>query len=415
MGDVHVVAVLHEPAEGAAHGQDVVVGMRGKDEDPLGEYPCRPRAQRAHRGVARAGLGRVSAAGPAGDRVLHLVEPGEVRLVGRAVHADQVLQPRLVVVVVGQFEDGFPQGLGEPQDRAAGHPRVPGKPLVVEGAQEPRSAEAREGAGGGLVHHVERVVMVLQEGRGDLGGDLPLDRLADDPRLVLAPGHQDDPARLEDRADAHRDRVAGGVHLAPEVPRGVPSSQGIQGDLAGAGALGASGLVEADVAGAPDPEDLEVDPARRPDGRLVLLAVGVHLGLGHRPVGNVRVLGQDVDVVEQVRLHEVPVASGLGGRHREVLVQVEADDVAEAQALLAVEANELGVKVERRRSGRQAQDGRLALGLASADQGRDLAGDRLGGLHAVGEYDQGYVLEAVGSRGAGFDHRWECFPVSIRS
>ena len=82
-----------------------------------------------------------------------------------------------------------------------------------------------------------------------------------------------DLARLEDRRHAHRDRFAGDVLLAEEIGRGVPPGHQVERDQPRP-ALGArAGLVEADVPGPADAEQLEVDASGGLDRRLVAAAL----------------------------------------------------------------------------------------------------------------------------------------------
>jgi hypothetical protein len=93
------------------------------------------------------------------------------------------------------------------------------------------------------------------------------------------------------------------------------------------------------VTGATDAEDLNVDPAGVADRRLVLAAVLFDLGVGQRAVGNVDVFFEDVDVIEQVLVHESHVALQLIGLHRKVLVEIERHDVAKGEALFLVQSH----------------------------------------------------------------------------
>src|SRR5688500_13460050 len=106
--------------------------------------------------------------------------------------------------------------------------------------------------------------MPLQERGGHLVIHLAFDRAPDDVRLVLAGREDQDLARLEDGGDPHRDRLAGDVLLAEEVRRAVLAGDEVEGDEAGAALQAGAGLVEADVPGAPDSEELEVDASGRP-------------------------------------------------------------------------------------------------------------------------------------------------------
>ena len=88
-----------------------------------------------------------------------------------------------------------------------------------------------------------------------------LDGTADDRRLVLAEGQQADLAGGQDRADAHRDRLVGHVLFAEEIAGRVQPRHAVQVDQPRAAVAGGAGLVEADVPGAADAQNLQVDPA----------------------------------------------------------------------------------------------------------------------------------------------------------
>ena len=107
VGNMDLVALIDEAAERAAHGDDVVVGVRREDEDAFGENGGTGAAQRADGGVAGFRFFGITTAGPTGDGVLEFVEADEVGLVGGAVEVDEILEAGFVVVVVGELEDGF--------------------------------------------------------------------------------------------------------------------------------------------------------------------------------------------------------------------------------------------------------------------------------------------------------------------
>jgi hypothetical protein len=103
----------------------------------------------------------------------------------------------------------------------------------------------------------------LEERRSDLEVDLALDGAPDDRRLVLAGGDDHDLARGEDRRDAHRHRLARHVLLAEEVGGRVEARDVVEVDDARAALDPRARLVEADVPGLADAQQLEVDAARR--------------------------------------------------------------------------------------------------------------------------------------------------------
>ena len=190
--------------------------------------------------------------------------------------------------------------------------------------------------GGRRAIDVERGVRVaLQERRRDLVVDLALDRPADDRGLVLAGGEDHDLARLEDRGDAHRDRFARHVLLAEEVGGGVLARDRVEGDQPGP-ALGAgAGLVEADVPRPADAEDLEVDAAGGADRLLVAPALRPPTSSrGTIAARDVDVARGDVELGEQILPHEPVVGVDALRVHRVVLVEIERDDVREAEPLL---------------------------------------------------------------------------------
>ncbi len=79
--------------------------------------------------------------------------------------------------------------------------------------------------------------------------------------------------------------------LAEEVARRVLAGDAVEGDEARAAAAAGAGFVEADVPGASDAEDLQVDAACVGDRLLVGGARGGDLRLREDAVGDVHVLG----------------------------------------------------------------------------------------------------------------------------
>jgi hypothetical protein len=168
--------------------------------------------------------------------------------------------------------------------------------------------------------------------------------------------------------------------VAAEIASGVAAREGIERDEAGEGMARAAGFVEADVTGAADAEKLKIDAAGGADGGFVGGAVGVDLGFGDGAGRQVRALRVDVDVVKEVAAHERAVALGMLGRERVVFVEVKRGDVGEAQAFLAVEADEFGVDAHGRGTGGEAEHDGFLFSLALADEGGNFRGDGTGGI-----------------------------------
>ena len=258
--------------------------------------------------------------------------------------------------------------LRELEDRALGLLRQPdhGANLQVFGplhfVEQPRRGDAREVGTRGAIDVERRLGMALEERRGDLEVDLALDRPLDDARLVLAGGEQRDLARLEDRRDAHRHRFLRDELLAEEIRRGIATRHGVEMHEARAAVRAGARLVEADVARLADAEDLEVDAAGALDGRFVAAALLVHLIARNVAARDVDVLARNVHVREEILPHEPVVRVDVVRHHRVVLVEIERHDVGEAQPVLAVQADQLAVHADGRRSGREPQHGGVASG-----------------------------------------------------
>ena len=129
--------------------------------------------------------------------------------------------------------------------------------------------DGRQLAGRRLVEEEGGVGMLLQEAGGDGVGDRPLDGPLHDRRLVLAEGQEHDLAGVEDGADAHRQGLVRHVLLAEETAGRVAARHRVERDQARPAVAGRAGLVEADVAGAADAQDLQVDAAGPADLLLV--------------------------------------------------------------------------------------------------------------------------------------------------
>ncbi len=351
VADVDVVALADEAFHGAAHAEDVVLGFWGEDEDGFGEGGGALGAG----GVVGVGF----AAGPAGDGLLLAVKDFDIEVIGFAVAGEQFGHAVFVVFAVAEFEDGFVFGEGEPEDGAAGFGGGPGG-----AADEPGQANAGEGGGGGAVEEAAGVGVALEEAGGDGFGFGAFDGAGGDVGFVATPGHDDEAAGLEDGADAHGDGEAGDVCFAEEVGGGVKAGDAVEGDEASDGIAGAAGFVEADVAGAADAEDLEIDAAGVADGVFVGGAVVEDFVEGDGAVGEVDVVGLEVDVGEELLLHEAEVAFAVVAVEAVVFVEVESDDVGEAEVFFAVEADEFAVKGNGGGAGGEAEDGGAAVGAA---------------------------------------------------
>ena len=83
-------------------------------------------------------------------------------------------------------------------------------------------------------------------------------------------------------------------------------------------------LVEPDVTVGADSEDDEVDSAGGGDRAFVALALGVEIG--GAAVEEPDVLGRDVDVREEVLVHETAIAAGSVGAQADEFIEIEGAD-----------------------------------------------------------------------------------------
>jgi len=112
-------------------------------------------------------------------------------------------------------------------------------------------------------------------------------------------------------------------------------------------------LVEADVPVEPEAENLQVDAARAIDGAFVGPAFLVDVA--RRPVQEVNPPRRQVDVIEQVALHECAIAARIAGGETKELVEVEGRGAAEIDAPGLVQPSERAIQRNRRPARWQAQ------------------------------------------------------------
>ncbi|KFY19981.1 hypothetical protein V493_07778 [Pseudogymnoascus sp. VKM F-4281 (FW-2241)] len=159
-------------------------------------------------------------------------------------------------------------------------------------------------------------------------------------RLMRARNHNHHLPRLEYSLHAHRQRhLRHLLHVPTEEARIGEDSVVRQSLDAGATREGGAGLVEGDVPIWPDATEEEVNAPDFADG-------GFH----------VDVLGLDVDVGEEVGVHEGVVGRGVVGRDAYVFVHVEGDDILEGDAAGFVGGDEESVDDDWAGAGGEAED-----------------------------------------------------------
>ena len=238
--------------------------------------------------------------------------------------------------------------------------------------------------------------MILKEGRRNGLRHRSLDRFGDDTGLVFAPGHQHELLRAENGSDTHRDGKVWHVLLAAEVAGGVLARHAVQRDAARERVAAGAGFIEADVTRSADAENLKVDATERINLLLVVAAMGEDLVAAQRAAGDVDVRLRDVDVIKNLLRHEARVAFRMIRREAEVFVEVEGDDVLEAEPFLFVQADQLAIKRHRRRSRGHAEHGGLPGFVFRGNDLLHLLRERLRRRSGVGEDDSRDFFKGFG-------------------
>lgn len=84
-------------------------------------------------------------------------------------------------------------------------------------------------------------------------------------------------------------------------------------------------------------------------------------------IGNVDILGGDVDVFEQIVVHVLVVGVGVGRLDGVVFVQVESNHILEAELPALMETDEFFVDAKGTAAGGQAEDTGVSLGILPVD------------------------------------------------
>jgi hypothetical protein len=128
-------------------------------------------------------------------------------------------------------------------------------------------------------------------------------------------------------------------------------------------------LVEADVSVAAEAEQQQVDPPRAPDRAFVPAALLFQIrGPAVQEVNAARL---QVDVIEEMAVHEAALAARVGARDPDELVQVERGHAREIDGARAVLRDERSVERDRRAAGRQTEYQVGFRGNAASDVTRE--------------------------------------------
>src|SRR5580704_7625351 len=197
--------------------------------------------------------------------------------------------------------------------------------------------------------------MQLQRRSAHRRGDWPFDGFRHGFGFCFSGGDQHDVARFENSADSHGDCGGGHFFAAGEIAAIVGERRAAQSLGASARGEARGRLVEANVAVAPDSEDLQVDAACLANGRFVAGAIFLVAGL-NAAVGNMDLGWRNIDVGEKILVHEAVKAVRMVGSQADVLVEIEGHYLRKIQSLLAMHARQLAIHSDSRAAGGQTED-----------------------------------------------------------
>lgn len=286
IGHMQVVALLDKALDGTTHRDDVVVGMGREDNDALGEWLGALGAI----GIVGVGL----ASGPSGDGVLQVIEYLDVGIVSRTIEGEQLGESVLIVVLVGELEDGLAGNLAEPYEGCAGELVGP-----LAAGYQPGMDDAGELAGGGKVDDHMGIVVGLEERCGNGVANLAFDHAAHNLCLLLSPCGDKHLAGSQDVGDTQGDRAWRHRLLRAEAQRHLLAADGVDEDEAGLRSEGRAGLVGSDVTHTAYAEQHHVDAAKGLDALLIEAALALHVFLGDGTVEGIDILLGNVDVAQQ--------------------------------------------------------------------------------------------------------------------
>src|SRR5207248_2778347 len=178
--------------------------------------------------------------------------------------------------------------------------------------------------------------MELQGGGGYGRRQRPLDGSGDGGGFGRAGGQEENSFGLENCADAHGDGALRNLFARRKkfaiVFRGV-FAENLQ---ASARADAGSRLIETDVSIAADAEDLQVDAAGAANILLVRSAVLLVIAFD-RAVRNMDVARRNIDLGEEVLLHEMPEAPGVIRGEAQILVEFEGTHAGKILGIVLVQ------------------------------------------------------------------------------
>ena len=294
--------------------------------------------------------------------MLEVVEDAYVHIVGRTIDGQQFAQTMLVVVLVGELEDGLARLTAEPHD---GRTRQLGVPLTTR--HEPGTLDAGQFGGSVQIDIDLGVAVHLQEGGRHLVGNLTLHGTLYDIGLLSAPCQEEDVLGRTDGADTHGDTTHGDIAGSVEGLGSLTAAGGVEEHQSSMTVALRTHHVEGYVACQSHAQHHDVDASQLGYAFLVVVAVLHDILLWDGTVDVVDVALRHVDLAQEKFLEVAQAAVGLVLGDGVILIDGEDDDVMETQSLLLVHVYELAEEFLGGVASRESQHAGAVVCLLLAD------------------------------------------------
>jgi len=207
---------------------------------------------------------------------------------------------------------------------------------------------------GSLVASNDSIGVHLQSADSPSVINAALNTVAQSPCLVVAVDNQKNLLGIANSTNANGKCSLG--HLVGVIVEetGVHDQSVLgQGANASTGGQRCEGLIECNVAVNAAAAQEQVDAAVRSD--LVLIALALSFQILSHTIENVDVLSRNINVIEEVVVHKIPVALVVLSGQTNVLVHIKGYNILKGDLAGLIHFDQVAVNAQRRRTGGQAQ------------------------------------------------------------
>src|SRR6056297_3264299 len=178
--------------------------------------------------------------------------------------------------------------------------------------------------------------MLLEIGCRDALFDVTLNCLLNNTSFSLAPGHQVHFFCPHYSTDSHCDSSSGYILLTKKVAGGIFPGNFIKGDKPCFRIRPRTRLIEPDVSGSANTQQLDIYAACLFNAGFVLLAKSGYIFFIKRSVGDMNLILRYVDMIEEMLFHKPDIALKRIGFHGIVLIKVERNNIFKTKPFILV-------------------------------------------------------------------------------